>query len=101
METTRVLVEEDIVIVGAGIAGLTTALGLHRLGIPSLVLESSDKLRATGFALTIWNNAWKALEAVGVAHTLRPKHLQLEGNESTSLITGQQTSTVSFKEQGK
>ncbi|MED6111303.1 Monooxygenase 2 [Stylosanthes scabra] len=78
METTRVLVE-DIVIVGAGIAGLTTALGLHRLGIPSLVLESSDKLRATGFALTIWNNAWKALDAVGIAQTLRPKHLQLKG----------------------
>ncbi|MED6195540.1 hypothetical protein PIB30_038780 [Stylosanthes scabra] len=101
METTRVLVEEDIVIVGAGIAGLTTALGLHRLGITSLVLESSDKLRAAGFALTIWKNAWKALDAVGVAHILRPKHLQLQGNEITSLITGQHTSTISFKEQGK
>ncbi|KAJ0009698.1 hypothetical protein Pint_33989 [Pistacia integerrima] len=33
-------VVEDIVIVGAGIAGLTTSLGLHRLGIKSLVLES-------------------------------------------------------------
>ncbi|MED6111305.1 hypothetical protein PIB30_051216 [Stylosanthes scabra] len=102
METTRVLVEEDIVIIGAGIAGLTTALGLHRLGVPSLVLESSDGLRATGFALTIWNNGWKALDAVGVAHTLRrPNHLQLEGNGTTSLITGQHTSTTSFKEQGK
>jgi 2-polyprenyl-6-methoxyphenol hydroxylase-like FAD-dependent oxidoreductase len=29
METTKI-VEEDVVIVGAGIAGLTTALGLHR-----------------------------------------------------------------------
>ncbi|PNX62877.1 hypothetical protein L195_g061351, partial [Trifolium pratense] len=28
METTQI-VEEDVVIVGAGIAGLTTALGLH------------------------------------------------------------------------
>ncbi|MED6111306.1 hypothetical protein PIB30_051217 [Stylosanthes scabra] len=96
METT--ILVQDIVIVGAGIAGLTTALGLHRLGIPSLVLESSDRLRATGFALTTWKNAWKALEAVGVAHILRPKHVQLLGNVTTSLITGQQTSATLFKQ---
>ncbi|CAB4314064.1 unnamed protein product [Prunus armeniaca] len=34
--------EADVVIVGAGISGLATSLGLHRLGIRSLVLESSD-----------------------------------------------------------
>ncbi|CAB4314062.1 unnamed protein product [Prunus armeniaca] len=53
--------EADVVIVGAGISGLATSLGLHRLGIRSLVLESSDSLRTTGFALTTWTNAWKAL----------------------------------------
>ncbi|KAK3193555.1 hypothetical protein Dsin_024865 [Dipteronia sinensis] len=56
----------DIVIVGAGIAGLTTSLGLHRLGIRSLVLESSETLRVTGFAFTTWSNAWRALDAVGI-----------------------------------
>jgi len=96
---------QDIVIVGAGIAGLTTSLGLHRylfhflhyqlcfylfiflscftyahrLGVPSLVLESSDTLRVTGFALSIWENAWKALDAVGVGDILRDQHLQLKG----------------------
>ncbi|KAL0347470.1 UNVERIFIED_CONTAM: Monooxygenase 2 [Sesamum calycinum] len=44
-------IHEDIVIVGAGIAGLSTALGLHRLGIRSLVLESSDVLRIVGLRL--------------------------------------------------
>ncbi|KAI6701024.1 hypothetical protein NL676_015348 [Syzygium grande] len=70
---------EDIVIVGAGIAGLTTALGLHRLGIKSLVLESSDGLRTTGFALTTWTNAWRALDAVGIGEPLRQQHNQLFG----------------------
>ncbi|KAK3193543.1 hypothetical protein Dsin_024853 [Dipteronia sinensis] len=60
------VVVEDIVIVGAGIAGLTTSLGLHRLGIRSLVLESSETLRATGFAFTTWSNAWRALDALGI-----------------------------------
>lgn len=60
-------VESEIVIVGAGIAGLTTSLGLHRLGIQSLVLESSDSLRVTGFAFTTWTNAWRAMDEIGMA----------------------------------
>ncbi|KAI9096001.1 hypothetical protein K1719_026148 [Acacia pycnantha] len=70
---------EDVVIVGAGIAGLATSLGLHRLGVRSLVLESSNTLRAAGFALTIWTNAWKALDALGIGDILRQQHLQLHG----------------------
>lgn len=91
------VMEEDIVIVGAGIAGLTTSLALHRLGVESLVLESSDSLRVSGFALTIWENAWKALDVVGVGDILRHQHMQLHGNVTTTLITGQQTSTTPFK----
>ncbi|CAJ2630880.1 unnamed protein product [Trifolium pratense] len=95
MET---VIQEDIVIVGAGIAGLTTSLGLHRLGVKSLVLESWDSLRVSGFALTLWENAWKALDDVGVGDILRHQHLQLHGIVTTSLVTGQQTSTISFKD---
>ncbi|KAH1190505.1 Monooxygenase 3 [Glycine max] len=98
METKEVV--EDIVIVGAGIAGLSTSLGLHRLGIRSLVLESSDSLRITGFALSIWENAWKALDAVGVGDFLRQQHPQLNRVVTTSLVTGQQTSVMSFTETG-
>ncbi|KAM7518142.1 hypothetical protein LguiB_017104 [Lonicera macranthoides] len=71
--------EEDIVIVGAGISGLTTSLGLHRLGIRSLVLESSDSLRITSFALALWTNAWRALDAVGVGDSLRKRSLWISG----------------------
>ncbi|XP_056169955.1 monooxygenase 2-like [Syzygium oleosum] len=78
---------EDIVIVGAGIAGLTTALGLHRLGIRSLVLESSDGLRTTGFALATWTNAWRALDAVGIGEPLRPLHNQLFGLHTASTVS--------------
>ncbi|TKY50746.1 FAD-dependent urate hydroxylase [Spatholobus suberectus] len=92
---------EDIVIVGAGIAGLTTSLALHRLGVRSLVLELSDTLRVTGFALTTWTNAWKALDAIGVGGILRQQHVQLKENVTTSLITGQQTSSLSLKGTGK
>ncbi|KMT01369.1 hypothetical protein BVRB_9g213800 [Beta vulgaris subsp. vulgaris] len=72
-------INTNIIIVGAGISGLDTALALHRLGIRSLVLESSDKLRAAGFGLGIWTNAWNVLDALGIGNTLRQRHCQLFG----------------------
>ncbi|KAF3949403.1 hypothetical protein CMV_024718 [Castanea mollissima] len=93
-------VDEDIVIVGAGIAGLTTSLGLHKLGIRSLVLESSDELRTAGYALTLWTNAWKALDAVGIGDSLRLQHELLDGNVSASTLSGLETSNTSFKVKG-
>ncbi|KAL2231712.1 UNVERIFIED_CONTAM: Monooxygenase 2 [Sesamum indicum] len=73
---------EDVVIVGAGIAGLATSLGLHRLGIRSLVVESGDSLRTSGFALGIWTNGWRALDALGLGDILRSNHKQLTGGKS-------------------
>ncbi|XP_059647448.1 monooxygenase 2-like [Cornus florida] len=90
-------VVEDIVIVGGGIAGLTTSLGLHRLGIRSLVLESSDSLRVTGFAFTTWTNAWRALDAIGIGQSLRQQHQQLYGRNTYSITSGLPTSEVSFE----
>ncbi|XAR61618.1 hypothetical protein NMG60_11016085 [Bertholletia excelsa] len=82
-----VMETEDIVIVGAGIAGLTTSLGLHRLGLRSLVLESSESLRTTGYALTLWTNAFRALDAVGIGF-LRQNFLPMTGIEFTSSASG-------------
>ncbi|MFQ6622810.1 hypothetical protein Gotur_002292 [Gossypium turneri] len=95
---------EDIVIVGAGIAGLTTSLGLHRyinphqqLGIRSLVLESSDRLRITGFALSTWNNAWKALDAIGIGESLRHQHHLTPRILFASTNLDQPVSEISYK----
>ncbi|KAH6780224.1 hypothetical protein C2S52_011461 [Perilla frutescens var. hirtella] len=93
--------EQDILIVGAGIAGLTTALGLHRLGIRSLVLESSDGLRTTGFALTMWTNAWIALDAVGIGDAVRAKSVTIQdfevGSLDSSLTSPVQVHGTDFK----
>ncbi|XP_010028754.2 monooxygenase 2 [Eucalyptus grandis] len=91
---------EDIVIVGAGIAGLTTALGLHRLGIRSLVLESSDGLRTMGFSLTTWTNAWRALDAVGIGEPLRRQYSQLFGTQTASTESGLSTVERQFDAPG-
>ncbi|KAL8150910.1 hypothetical protein V2J09_020718 [Rumex salicifolius] len=70
---------EDVVIVGAGIAGLATAVSLHRLGIRSLVLEQSDSLRTGGTSLTLFKNGWSVLDALGVGEYLRTQFLEIEG----------------------
>ncbi|CAL9051246.1 unnamed protein product [Musa banksii] len=92
---------EGIVIVGAGLAGLAAAVGLHRLGVRCLVLESSDTLRAAGFALSTWANAWRALDALGVGDTLRKQHVRLEALVSFSASSGSITSTLAIKESKK
>ena len=54
-------------------------INFTRLGIRSFVLESSDSLRTTGFALALWANAWRALDAVGVGDSLRKHSLRISG----------------------
>ncbi|KAL8257911.1 hypothetical protein R6Q59_029952 [Mikania micrantha] len=92
--------DEDIVIVGAGLAGLTTALALHRLGLRALVLESSKSLRVTGFALTLWTNAWRALDVVGIGDTLRQKSIKITGFKMVSPDTGLFTSGQALDKDG-
>ncbi|KAL6645196.1 hypothetical protein ACP70R_016804 [Stipagrostis hirtigluma subsp. patula] len=80
---------ENIVIVGAGLAGLATALGLHRKGVRSLVLESSPTLRASGFTFTTWKNAFRALDALGVGDKIRKQHLQAKALRVVSSSSGE------------
>ena len=54
-----------IEIAGAGLAGLTTAAALARRGWSVRVHERSPELREIGAGIYLWENAVRALEAVG------------------------------------
>ncbi|XP_050227199.1 monooxygenase 2 isoform X1 [Mercurialis annua] len=71
--------KENIVIVGAGIAGLATAASLQRLGIQSVVLEQAESLRTGGTSLTLFKNGWRVLDAIGVGSDLRSQFLEIQG----------------------
>ncbi|KAI3953540.1 hypothetical protein MKW92_005054 [Papaver armeniacum] len=73
MET--VVMREEVVIVGGGVAGLATALALKRL-------------RITGGSLTLSPNAWIALEALGVAHKLTAVYKPFKRGEVTNIANG-------------
>nr|XP_004245095.1 monooxygenase 2-like [Solanum lycopersicum]QRN45806.1 salicylic acid 1-hydroxylase [Solanum lycopersicum] len=94
-------INEDIVIVGAGIGGLATSLGLHRLGVRSIVLESSDSLRTSGFALALWTNAWRALDALGVGDSLRQRSLHFTRFQAFSANSGLPTAEISLEADNK
>ncbi|XP_071696457.1 monooxygenase 2-like [Rutidosis leptorrhynchoides] len=73
--------KEEVVIIGAGIAGLSTAVSLHKLGVRSLVLEQAGTLRTGGTSLTLFKNGWKILDALGVGDELRSQYLEVQGME--------------------
>jgi FAD-dependent urate hydroxylase len=59
------------IIVGGGIGGLSAALALERVGIRCDVFEQAGELREVGAGLTIWANALRALDQLGVAQRVR------------------------------
>jgi 2-polyprenyl-6-methoxyphenol hydroxylase-like FAD-dependent oxidoreductase len=61
---------QQILVVGAGIAGLATAVALQRLGHPVTVVEEKADTSA-GAGISIWPNALAALDAFGLGDAVR------------------------------
>ena len=59
-----------VVIIGAGIGGLTTALALKQKGIDVDVYERSPELTDVGAGIGLWPNALKALYQLGLRPAL-------------------------------
>lgn len=70
-----------VLIIGAGVAGLTAAIALRRAGHEALVFERASKLDALGAGLILWSNAISALRAVD----LEPPMLEI-GSPLAGLI---------------
>jgi len=61
---------DDIVIVGAGIGGLTLGLALQAAGIPCRIFESAAELKAIGVGINLLPHATKELAALGLQDAL-------------------------------
>ncbi|GGM14319.1 FAD-dependent oxidoreductase [Streptomyces fumigatiscleroticus] len=66
------------IIVGGGIGGLAAALALHRTGWQVQVLERAPEFTVAGAGLSLWPNALRALDALGLAAPVRHRSV-LEG----------------------
>jgi 2-polyprenyl-6-methoxyphenol hydroxylase-like FAD-dependent oxidoreductase len=61
---------KNVVVVGAGIAGLTAALALLKRGIDVQVFEQSDQLKEVGAGIQISSNGTRVLFALGLEAAL-------------------------------
>lgn len=69
---------DPIIIAGAGIGGLTTAIALARRGFEAVVLERAPEIRASGSGITLQTNAMVVMEELGLAADLRAVGATLE-----------------------
>ncbi|HWL07070.1 MAG TPA: FAD-dependent monooxygenase [Planctomicrobium sp.] len=70
-----------VIIIGSGIAGLSTAIGLRKVGIQATVYERARELTEVGAGISLWANALRALQTLGVGETVLSRSISLENSE--------------------
>jgi salicylate hydroxylase len=78
---------EPLLIAGAGIGGLTTAVALSRRSIPSVVIERAADLAPVGSGLQLSPNAVHVLRRLGLEeallpHAVEPRAVSIQSGES-------------------
>jgi len=61
---------DEVIIVGAGIGGLTLGLALHQAGIACRIYESAPELRTVGVGINLLPHAARELAALGLEDAL-------------------------------
>ena len=72
---------DDIVIVGAGIGGLTLGLALHAAKIPCRIYESAAEIRPIGVGINLLPHATRELAALGLESALA--RISIETKDAT------------------
>src|ERR1700755_1518374 len=67
---------DDVIIVGAGVGGLTLGLALHQANIPCRIFESVPEIRAIGVGINLLPHATKELAALGLEEALAKVAIQ-------------------------
>jgi len=78
-----------VVVVGAGIGGLTAALALLKRGIDVQVYEQSNQLKEVGAGIQISSNGTRVLFALGLAAALGKVQVRPERRELRHWSTGE------------
>ncbi|MEW6272326.1 MAG: NAD(P)/FAD-dependent oxidoreductase [Thermodesulfobacteriota bacterium] len=78
------LTRADSLVVGAGIAGLATAVALQRSGFRPAVLERRSALPRGGGAILMWSNALNAFASLGLSDAVTAIGTPIEHTEFRS-----------------
>ena len=60
-----------VIVIGSGIAGLSAAVALRKVGFDVAVYERAPELREVGAGISLWANAVRALDAIGAGDAVR------------------------------
>src|SRR5712691_11785262 len=81
--------QAPVLIVGGGIAGLSTALALSRKGIPSQVLEQAPEFKEIGAGIQLGPNVFRMFEVLGLTEAMFHWSAFPEALEFRDSITGE------------
>ena len=70
-----------VIVIGSGIAGLAAAIALRRAGIDVTIYERASKLTEVGAGITLWSNAFRALDSMGAGDAVRAASLPVTCSE--------------------
>jgi 5-methylphenazine-1-carboxylate 1-monooxygenase len=68
--------QDDVIIIGGGIGGLTLALALHKFNIPVRVFEATPEIKPLGVGLNLLPHAMERLFGLGIGDELVSKGVQ-------------------------
>jgi|JI10StandDraft_1071094.scaffolds.fasta_scaffold02892_12 2-polyprenyl-6-methoxyphenol hydroxylase-like FAD-dependent oxidoreductase len=86
-----------VLIIGGGIAGLTTAVALQHFKIDFRVLEAVPEIKGVGAGISLAGNAMRVMQQLGLAETIKA-----EGHPiSAMVIQDENGKTISVMDAGK
>ena len=90
-----------VIICGAGIGGLCSALALNRLGWQVQLLEQAEQLEDVGAGIQLSPNACDVLRSLGLLDALLAKAFQPEALEMRLGRSGRQVFSIELQQQAK
>lgn len=70
-----------VIIIGSGIAGLSAAIALRKVGQEVALYERAPELREVGAGISLWANAMRALDHIGAGDSVRERSLRMIHSE--------------------
>ena len=83
--------------VGGGVGGLASAIGLKKVGLDVVLIEQAPVLAEVGAGINLWPNAMKALAALGVDERIREDGIHGTTVAHADLTSGTELEVIDFR----